>query len=208
MRTLLSLALLAALTACGGAPDRATEDAAAPAPPPVASAEPLAPADAAAPALSVEQPGLAGFSGYGDVKLGLAAADMEQAWGGALERLGPAQDDACYYLRPKRAARSENDPAFMLEGGTFVRYDIGGDKEAAPGGGKVGMRKADIARLYPGQVEEQPHKYTDGQYLRIKDPAGGKGVLLFETDGKDDAAKVVRWRVGLPPQVDYVEGCS
>ncbi|QNN47894.1 lectin [Thermomonas brevis] len=209
MRTLLSLALLAALAACGGAPDRAPEDAAAP--PPAVSTTPApvpAPVDAAAPVPSVEQTGLAGFSGYGDVKLGIAAADMEQAWGGALERLGPPQDDACYYLRPKRAARSDNDPAFMVEGGTFVRYDIAGDKEVAPGGGRIGMSKADIARLYPGRIEEQPHKYTDGQYLRIKDPAGGKGVLLFETDGKGDAAKVVRWRVGLAPQADYVEGCS
>ena len=75
------------------------------------------------------------------------------------------------------------------------------------GGGKVGMSKAQIAALYAG-IEEEPHKYTDGQYLRIKDAAGGNGVLLFETDGKGDAAKVSEWRIGVPPQVDYAEGCS
>ena len=31
---------------------------------------------------------------------------------------------------------------------------------------------------------------------------------VFETDGRGDDAKVVAWRVGLAPQVDYVEGCS
>jgi len=29
--------------------------------------------------------------------------------------------------------------------------------------------------------------------------------LLFETDA---AGKITRWRVGVPPQIDYVEGCS
>lgn len=204
MRTLLAMALLAALAACGADRAPAAEDATvqapvSPAPDPAAAA---ASADAPAP-----QAGLAGFSGYGDVKLGTAAADMEQAWGGALER-APGQDDSCYYLQPKRATPSDNDPAFMLVDGTFVRYDIDGDREAAPGGGRVGMTRAEVLRLYPGQVEQQPHKYSDGQYLRIADPAGGPGVLLFETDDVDDAGKVIRWRVGLAPQVDYVEGCS
>lgn len=58
------------------------------------------------------------------------------------------------------------------------------------------------------RVEARPHRYTDGEYLRISDPAGGAGVLVFETDGRGDDAKVVAWRVGLAPQVDYVEGCS
>ena len=57
-------------------------------------------------------------------------------------------------------------------------------------------------------VEEQPHKYSEGLYLRVEDTAGGTGVLLFETDGKGDDAKVTEWRSGVPPQVDYVEGCS
>jgi hypothetical protein len=201
MRIPLSLTLVVALTACGGAPSPASEGAAAS---PAPTSTP-APASAAPP--PVEPAGLAGFSGYGDVTFGIAAAAMEQAWGGTLERLGPAQGD-CYYLRPKRAARSDDEVAFMLEGGRFVRYDIESRSEIAPGGGRIGMRKADIARLYPGRIEERPHKYTDGQYLRIQDPAGGAGVLLFETDGRDDAATVLRWRVGLPPQVDYVEGCS
>ena len=32
--------------------------------------------------------------------------------------------------------------------------------------------------------------------------------MLFETDGKGDDAKVTAWRIGVPSQVDYVEGCS
>lgn len=212
MRHLPSLALLAALAGCGGAPDRATEQAV-----PARPAASPAPASPAAPSASVPAPispfaqtGLAGFSGYGGLTFGIAAANMEEAWGGALEAPGPVEDAAaCHYLRPKRGSRSDNDPLFMVEGGNFVRYDIRADTEVAPGGGRIGMRKDEILRLYAaGKVEELPHAYTDGQYLRIEDPAGGKGVLVFETDGKDAASKVLRWRIGVAPQVDYVEGCS
>lgn len=201
MRHVLPLAVLAMLAACKPAATPATS---------VAPAEPVAAAQAEAPVAAPAPQGLAGFGGYGAVRLGIAAADMEQAWGGALERLGPPPEpaDACYYLRPKRGADSDDDPAFMVEGGKFVRYDIDGLRETAPGGGRVGMRRADIARLYPNQVEARRHHYTEGEYLRIRDPVGGPGVLVFETDGRGDDAKVVAWRVGLPPQVDYVEGCS
>lgn len=57
-----------------------------------------------------------------------------------------------------------------------------------------------------GRIEERPHKYVeDGKYLRLRDEAGDDGVLLFATDGH---GKVTEWRIGVPPQVDYVEGCS
>ena len=41
-------------------------------------------------------------------------------------------------------------------------------------------------------------------WRRIEDP-DGEGVLVFETDA---SGRVTEWRAGLPPQVDYVEGCS
>lgn len=207
MRILFPLALLATLAACKPAADPAP---AAPAAMPTASPAPASSPRAPAPAAPAAQEGLAGFAGYGDVRLGIAAADMARAWGGALERLGPPPEpaDACYYLRPKRGAPSSDDPAFMMEGGKFVRYDMDSARETAPGGGKVGQRRADIDRLYAAGIDAQPHHYTDGEYLRVRDPAGGPGVLVFETNGRGDDARVVAWRVGLTPQVDYVEGCS
>ena len=67
------------------------------------------------------------------------------------------------------------------------------------------MTADDVRALYP-KVEAQPHKYDPaGQVLRVADPAGGKGVLVLELD-KD--GRVDEWRIGVPPQVDYVEGCS
>ncbi len=86
-----------------------------------------------------------------------------------------------------------------------MRYDVGNDKETAPGGGKRGMDAERIRQLYAGRVEESAHKYVPGgKILRIEDGAG-TGVLVFETDA---AGKVSDWRAGVAPQVDYVEGCS
>jgi hypothetical protein len=150
--------------------------------------------------------GLARFDGYGDIRFGTAAAGMEGAWGGELKVLGKEDNAACYFMTPTWATV----PArfnFMIGDGKFARFGTEDAAFVAPGGGRIGMTKDEIAALY-GSVDAQPHAYTDGEYLRIADPAGGPGVLVFETDGKTGAARVTEWRVGLPPYVDYVEGCA
>src|SRR5690606_34828250 len=112
---------------------------------------------------------------------------------------------ACYYLTPEWVD-IPSDFAFMFEDGKFVRYDVGTGREIAPGGGKVGMDVDEIRSLYAGRVEETPHKYVEGgSYLGVADINGGKGRLVFATDAD---GKVASWRVGLRPQVDYVEGCG
>jgi hypothetical protein len=94
----------------------------------------------------------------------------------------------------------------MIEGGRFARIDVRADDIVAPGGGRAGMNAEEIEALYPGRIEERPHKYVEGgKYLRIPDEMGGEGVLLFAAD---EQGRVTEWRVGVPPQVDYVEGCS
>jgi len=148
---------------------------------------------------------LARFDGYGDLKLGMTADEVRQHWGGELDG-GPDADsgpDGCYYLLPKWADNAR-EFGFMFEHDKLVRYDSGNPKELAPGGGRVGMTAEEISRLYP-DAQAQPHKYVEGgQYLRVSQP-GGAAALLFETD---ETGKVTRWRVGVPPAVDYVEGCS
>ena len=221
MRTLLSMALLAALTTLVGCGDRTTSAASpdtttAPAAAPVEEAATTSPTDTPAPAegntsgsLRVDAPaeGTITFAGFGPAKFGGTQEDVRMAWGGDLGEAKASEPGGCYYLIPQPVGTDGYRTAFMIEGDTFVRIDVRRDDVTAPGGGKVGMTKAQVAGLYAG-IEEQPHKYTDGEYLRVKDTAGGNGVLLFETDGKGDDAKVTAWRIGVPPQVDYVEGCS
>jgi hypothetical protein len=144
---------------------------------------------------------LGSYTGYGATRFGMDEATFRDAWqadlNGAVDLAG-----TCSLLQPmwnKQLA----DFDFMFEHGHFVRYDVGTPKEIAPGGGKVGMNMAQIRALYGPHLQMLPHKYQmNAHYLRIED---GKGdVLLFETDAD---GKVIRWRVGVPPQIDYEDGC-
>ena len=76
----------------------------------------------------------------------------------------------------------------------------------APGGGKVGMSVDELQKLYGGALKASPHKYTQGgQYLAMDAGDVAPTQLIFEADAN---GKVTAWRVGLSPQVAYVEGCS
>ena len=147
--------------------------------------------------------GMARYDGYGDLRFGMDEQTFADAWQGELKRVGePGQ--ACFYQTPTWV-KTPSDVAFMFEGGRFVRYDVGTLKETAPGGGKVGMRAEQVRRLYGARASESPHKYVSGaSVLRVTAPRG-EGVLVFETDAQ---GRVTRWRAGVPPQVDYVEGCG
>ena len=172
----------------------ATPMAEAPAPTPAAD-------DTAAPAGPVSQ---ASFLGYGDMKLGSTVEEARAAWGGELNG-APMEGTTCHYLWPKWITRPA-DFAFMMEDGRFVRYDVGTEKETAPGGGKVGMSVEELQKLYGGALKASPHKYTQGgQYLSMDAGDVAPTRLVFEVDA---AGKVTSWRVGLSPQVEYVEGCS
>ncbi len=115
-----------------------------------------------------------------------------------------ATDGGCYLLRPQWASDARRF-GFMFEGGQLVRFQTSEAKETAPGGGKVGMTLAQLRTLYPDGLTEQPQKYIPGALtLRLPD-AVTQTALVFETDADGNVSS---WRVGKPPQVDYVEGCG
>jgi len=205
--TLLLLAAATSLAACNAdrppAPAAATPAATTPSREPAATQP--APTPAPAPGAMAETPpggGLAHYDGYGDMRFGMTEDEARKAWGGALNG---EPGDGCHYLNPAWE-KAPSYFAFMFDGGRLVRYDVGNDKEIAPGGGRRGMTEAEIDTAYPGRVEKSPHKYVSGgKYLRVKAGDGGNGVLVFETDA---AGKVSEWHAGIAPQVDYIEGCS
>ena len=195
----------AALSACK--PEAPAPEAASPvAEPPAAEVAASVP-ETATPATPEDAPSndtQASFTGYCDMKLGSTADEAKAAWGGELNGK-PGADSTCYYLTPKWVKKT-SDFAFMVEEGKFVRYDVGTDKEAAPGGGKVGMSVEELQKLYNNALQSAPHKYVEGgQYLSVAASGVAPSKLVFEADA---AGKVTAWRVGLAPQVDYVEGCS
>ena len=201
-----SLATLCAALICIAGCDRAPQEAASTSAPastaPVADTATSAPA-APVPAASVDASG-PNWSGYGALRWGMSPQDMHAAWQpGTLSRpAGIGTDDTCHYLIPDAAPQ---DVRLMMEEGRFVRMEFLTPASTAPGGGKVGWTAAQVRAAYPVGLEELAHKYEEGaSYLRIRD-ADGEGVLLFETDAN---GMVTRWRMGIAPQVDYVEGCA
>lgn len=211
----VAFALLAFLAACRG-------EVPAPAPPTVAPGADVhaagtrdgvpgtAPADAdkdmAPPGggVGLPAPGTIRFDGFGPAAFGSDAEALRIAWGQDLGSVDAVATGACHHLYPQPRPDGPSRIAFMIDDDRFVRIEVAAPDILAPGGGRVGMDATEIDTIYPGRVSRSPHEYSDGAYLRVPD-AAGDGVLVFETDAQ---GKVVAWRVGLPPQVDYVEGCS
>jgi len=135
------------------------------------------------------------WGGVGPAQFGMHFDEVENSWRGEFDA---EETGECFYANDDGAG-----PALMFERGRFVRYDVDTPGLRAPGGGRVGMDYSEILQVY-GQVERLPHKYTEGEYLRVESP-NGDSVLLFETDPE---GVVTGWRMGVEPQVDYVEGCS
>lgn len=115
----------------------------------------------------------------------------------------PAKLEECDYVRPKSGPKGI---AFMVEQRRISRVDVSEGDIATSAGARIGDSEAKIQSLYPGRVAVQPHKYTDGHYLVVTpaSPADSAYRIVFETDG----SKVLRYRSGRQPAVQYVEGCS
>ena len=94
----------------------------------------------------------------------------------------------------------------MVDGGKVGRVDVIRGDVATSAGARIGDTEDRVKTLYPGRVSVSPHKYTDGHYLTVAPGAKADSAfrIVFETDGK----RVLRYRGGIRPQVEYVEGCS
>jgi hypothetical protein len=138
-------------------------------------------------------------AGIGDIRAGMSMDEARIVMHGEFEI--PANLGECGYIKPKSGPKGI---MIMVEKGEISRVDVTSGSVATVQGAKIGDSEDRIKSLYPGQVEVQPHKYTDGHYLVVTPKGGGSNRLVFETDGK----KVTRYRSGRLPAVQYVEGCS
>ena len=139
--------------------------------------------------------------GFGPITAGMTVAEANTAAGNAL--VIPAKMEECVFIRFRNAPQNV---LFMVERGTISRVDITRDSRiTTEAGAKIGDTEAQIKSLY-STAETQPHKYTDGHYLVVTPSATADQAyrLVFETDGQ----KVLRYRSGRMPGVQYVEGCS
>lgn len=141
------------------------------------------------------------YDRFGSVKIGMTLEQAAKALGVRVTRDAGYDGDGCYYASPKGGLKSV---AFMMSGRRIVRIDIDSDAYPTDRGARVGDSEARIKRLYQGRHKIYQHKYLDdGHYIEVE-AKGGRYSIIFETDG----TRVTRYRVGLPEQVGYVEGCS
>jgi len=209
-RILPAVALVAlALAACTAERTPVADDAATPPMDQPAENVPPATADEATvpPANGPAPSGPARMDGYGELDFGMTAEEAKAAWTqGKLDGPLPIGDPAaCFHLSPAGQPTPAH-LAFMFENDLFVRYSVENAGMTAPGGGKRGMTEAELQKLYVDALKATPHKYVEGgKYLAIDASGVAPSKLVFETDAD---GKVTEWRVGVRPQVDYVEGCS
>ena len=184
----------------GTAADESQTPAVEPSPEPAPSS-PVADADTAPAGTG----SVTGFHGFGPARFGDDEESVRIAWGRPLVfSPEPSADAPCGYLVPEHAAGGDAGIAFMFDGDRFVRYDVRDAQYEAPGSGRAGNTADALQALYPTH-ELVPHKYVEGgRYFETRAPEG-EAKLVFELDA---AGTVTQWRVGLPPQVDQVEGCG
>lgn len=211
---LATLSLSALLAACG-------EDATTPAAPDETASEELTAeetddaieeleSDMAALPVRAEGEELAGTDcgpataeGYCGVMFGMSADEARAAYPGGLVG-GPDEDPYgnpdCYYLN---VAPESYEIGFMVEGGNVMRLDVRAPGVATEAGAMVGMTVDDVVALYP-DAELMPNPYTDEDDIHVDFGDGAK--VIFEQEFGEGT--IGRYRIGLTPPVDYIEGCA
>lgn len=194
-RTAVPIFPLLLLGACGA---EAPEPRDAAAPPPAAEAAPAAPAPPADTAWTLSE------NGIGPLRVGMTAEEARAALGGDFTVIGTTpgmrpDPAACTYAT---SARIPAGVRVMVEGEKVARVQVDSGTITSAAGARIGDTEARVRELYPA-VRSGPHKYTDGHYLTVL-AADTTRRIVFETDGQ----KVLRFRGGSTPQVEYVEGCS
>jgi hypothetical protein len=144
--------------------------------------------------------------GVGPAHFGSDEQAVRTAWGRPLKSTAPAPGASCHFLLPEASQGAHRGVAFMFEDGKFSRYDVDTPEQVAPGGLRVGDRLADALAKFPGRAQATPDKYIQGaQNASIEEP-GQPGVrLVFQGDA---GGRIIAWRIGVMPQVAYVEGCG
>jgi len=160
--------------------------------------------------IKTNDPEVINFEGFGPAKFGDNEESVRMSWGRPLIASKPAVGATCYYLYLDPKPEHQQQIAFMFEDGKFVRYDVDDPKWVAPGNIVVGDTMAKVLQAHAGHVQNQPHKYIEGAHTLVVTPVVKSGEksnasLIFETDANN---LVINWRIGVSPQVYYVEGCS
>lgn len=143
-------------------------------------------------------------AGIGPIRAGMSVEESR----GLLPGLRTAEGSGDLASAPCTYARSQSLPpgvVLMFENGRIARVDILTGSSRTVEGAGIGDTEARLQSLYPDRLATTPHKYADeGHYLTVPSKSDSTYKIVFETDGY----KVLRFRSGKTPAVDYVEGCG
>ena len=138
--------------------------------------------------------------GIGPVRVGMTVAEAAAALSGATAR---PDTQECAYVG---LGGLPEGVSLMTERGRIVRVDVDDSSAVATSrGARVGWTEARVLAAYPG-ARVRPHRYEHGHYL-VAIPGAPEDTthrIVFETA----AGVVTRFRGGVVPAVEYVEGCS
>ena len=139
-------------------------------------------------------------TGIGPIHAGMTVAQANAAVGGGFSA-PPGSGDGCTYAVLTKAPKGL---AVMLEKGRIARVEVRSGDIATTTGAKIGDSELRVMALYSGKITTTPHKYLpNGHYMTVA-PTAANNRIVFETDGN----KVINYRSGQQPQVEYVERCG
>lgn len=161
-----------------------------------------------------------GLKNIGPVVVGMTIEQLAQAAGVSLTRQ-PDFDQAmtdkkCAYMSPGTIpgyvpppnSGNKSPLAFMIVDGKLARIDVLGGEFKTAQGVKVGSSEQEVQAAFGGASPLPPRAFIGPPYRYLtatpRQAADQNYRLVFESDG----AKVVTYRAGKLPEVDYKNGCT
>ena len=143
-------------------------------------------------------------NGLGPVQIGMT---LDDAVSMGLLNERPDIKPACDFVYPAVGSGVPFDVGVMVVKGRIARIDVDTGSVTTEDGAKLGDSEDRVKNIYGDEVESRPHKFiSGGHYLIVKGDSTSAGKeMVFETDA---AGKVIMFRAGRLPEVEWVEGCG
>lgn len=143
-------------------------------------------------------------NGMMPIEIGMTVKEAEEVSG---TKLIPALNiNQCYYVRPQSGV---SGVAFMVNNRRIARVDVSQNRRILTRrGAKIGDTKERLKQLYGAQLRRTGTTLGGrGDVFTFfpTDPQDQNYRLIFETDRQ---GRVVTYRAGRLPEVEYVEGCA
>ena len=139
------------------------------------------------------------MDGAGPFTPGMSLADARERIPGLEAPATPAE--GCDYAS---ISGRNKEVSFLIVEDKLARIDVITPDVPTDKGIRVGDTEDKVRAAYGSNLTVEPHKYIEGHYLIVNNPADTTVALIFETDG----TAVTRYRLGTQPVVRWVEGCS